>query len=65
MYGIRRFGGIVAPVAGGVLLRAGGAAAFYAAVTAAVLVPAFALWIKRRATSRHATVDVVGLPRDA
>ncbi len=65
MYGVGRFGGIAAPLAGGVLLRAGGAAAFYAAVTAAVLVPAFALWIKRRATSRHATADVVGLPRDA
>lgn len=66
MYGVGRLGGILGPVAGGMLLHtSGGAATFYAVVTATILVPGFALWIKRRATSRNADVEGVGVMRDA
>ncbi|AQV98702.1 MFS transporter [Cupriavidus necator] len=65
MYGIGRIGGILGPVAGGMLLHATGSAGFYAVATATILLPGFALWIKRRAASRNAGADGVGVMRDA
>ena len=65
MYGIGRLGGILGPVAGGMLLRSFGGPGFYAAVTATILLPAVALWIKRQASSRHASIDAVATMREA
>ncbi|MEM5429268.1 MFS transporter [Cupriavidus oxalaticus] len=64
MYGIGRIGGILGPVTGGMLLHgSGGPAVFYAAVTATILIPALALWCKRRATLRLATASGAGEAR--
>ncbi len=50
MYGIGRIGGILGPITGGVMLRAGGADVFFTIVAVTVLFPVLALWFKRRAT---------------
>ncbi len=53
MYGVGRIGGILGPIAGGMLLRTGGGAGtFFTLVMVTVLVPAVALWVKRRAASQ-------------
>lgn len=49
MYGMGRIGGILGPIAGGVLLRASsGTDTFYLVVTSMVLLAAMALWVKRQ-----------------
>ncbi len=55
MYGVGRIGGILGPIAGGMMLRtSAGSGMFFTLVMATVMVPAVALWIKRRAASRAA-----------
>lgn len=64
MYGVGRIGGILGPIAGGLLLRtSSGANAFYTVVMATILVSAVALWIKQRASSAGTNVEPV--PDDA
>lgn len=63
MYGVGRIGGILGPIAGGMLLRTStGAASFFTVVMVTVLVPAGALWIKRRAAARGAAERGDGMP---
>ena len=53
MYGVGRIGGILGPIVGGMLLRtSAGSGTFFTVVMATVMVPAIALWIKRRAAAR-------------
>ncbi len=62
MYGVGRIGGILGPIAGGMLLRtSSGAGMFFTVVMAAVMVPAVALWIKRRAATKVPADDNEGL----
>lgn len=52
MYGVGRIGGILGPIAGGMLLRtSSGTGMLFVVVMATVMISAVALWIKRRATS--------------
>jgi AAHS family 4-hydroxybenzoate transporter-like MFS transporter len=53
MYGVGPIGGILGPITGGVLLRTGGGADMsFTLLMVTVLVPAVALWVKRRAASQ-------------
>jgi AAHS family 4-hydroxybenzoate transporter-like MFS transporter len=61
MYGVGRIGGILGPIAGGVLLRtASGTSAFYAIVMATALIAAAALWVKRRTGYRPSEQQEAG-----
>lgn len=65
MYGIGRIGGILGPIAGGVLLRStSGTYMFYLVVMATVLMAATALWVKRQAASGTLRAECVASVRE-